>query len=650
MHKPNNTGNASAPKTEMTLPEKTQTTEAFEELCRGVYAALETYSNVHRGSGHNSMVSTYLFEQAREIVLDYLGLDKGKFIVIFCSPRSAGILKARMKPGSYRIVSSQDIGIPLGVRAIAANKKALPEGVPFLTGGGTTRLVSPGWVIWADAPDKFEAGTPAIINVIAFARALQLLRHFGNDAFLDTIQDKLTVRDILYHDEVEEFSGLKLLEELRKTLIGRGILVPTTEGEKPFINLDNGASTPTFTPVWNTVIRTWQQSEEVHREIIAEVRNICSEFLGAPQSVYDIIFTSNATEAINLAAECLNRESDKETEPVIINTMLEHTSNDLPWRMFPGISLIRMNIDDEGFIDLNDLDKLLYEYNEKGRHGKKRIRLMAVSGASNVLGVFNNLEEISRIVHKYGARLLVDAAQLVAHRKVEIEKYRIDYLAFSAHKSYAPFGTGILVVRKDLFKFSPAEKKLILASGEENVAGIAALGKALLILKRIGMELIREEEQELTRYALRELSQIDGITIYGIKNPDSQNFAHKGGVIVFNLKNIFSNVTAKKLAETGGIGIRYGCHCSHILIKHLVGVGSFLSGFQRVIATLFHKINFPGLARISFGIENSEKDVDDLIKALKKIILEPRKSPKSDIKQRLNDFVSAAAKRVYKQI
>jgi len=650
MHKPNKTVNASAPKTEMPLPEKNQTSEPFAELCRGVYAALETYSNVHRGSGHNSMVSTFLFEQAREIVLDYLELDKDKFIVIFCSPRSAGILKAKLKPGSYSIVSSQDIGIPLGIRAIAADKKVLPRGAPSLTGGGTTRLVSPGWVIWADAPDRFEAGTPAIINVIAFARALQLIRHFGNDAFKDTLPDKLTARDILYHDELEKFSGQKLLEELRKTLIGRGMLVPTTEGEKPFINLDNGASTPTFTPVWNTVIRTWKQSGEAHREIIAEVRNICSEFLGAPQSVYDIIFTYNATEAINLAAECLNRESDKETEPVIINTMLEHTSNDLPWRMFPGISLIRMNIDDEGFIDLNDLDKLLYEYNEKNWHGKKRIRLMAVSGASNVLGVFNNLEEISRIVHKYGARLLVDAAQLVAHRKIEIEKYRIDYLAFSAHKSYAPFGTGVLIVRKDLFKFSPDEKELILASGEENAGGIAAMGKALLILKRIGIELIREEEQELTRHALRELSQLDGITIYGIKNPDSQNFAHKGGVIVFNLKNIFSNVTAKKLAETGGIGIRYGCHCSHILIKHLVGVGSFLSGFQRVIATFFHKINFPGLARISFGIENSEKDVDYLIQELKKILLETRKPAKSDIKQRMNDYIRAASKRVYKQL
>ncbi len=284
MHKTSNTGNASGQKAEMPLPEKNQKTEAFAELFRGVHAALETYSNVHRGSGHNSMVSTYLFEQAREIVLDYLGLDKDKFVVIFCSPRSAGILKAKLKPGSYRIVSSQDIGIPLGVRAIAAGRKALPEGAPFLTGGGTTRLVSADWVIWADAPDKFEAGTPAIINVIAFARALQLIRHFGNGAFQDTIPDKLTAQDILYHDELEEFSGQKLLEELRKTLIGRGMLVPTTEGEKPFINLDNGASTPTFTPVWNTVIRTWQQSGEVHQEIIDEVRNICSEFLGAPRS------------------------------------------------------------------------------------------------------------------------------------------------------------------------------------------------------------------------------------------------------------------------------------------------------------------------------------------------------------------------------
>ena len=115
---------------------------------------------------------------------------------------------------------------------MAVERKALPEGTPFQTGGGTTRLVSPGWVIWADAPDKFEAGTPAIINVIAFARALQLIRHFGNDIFRDPTAEKLTAAEILYHDELEEYSGRKLLDELRQTLIGRGILVPTVEGSQ----------------------------------------------------------------------------------------------------------------------------------------------------------------------------------------------------------------------------------------------------------------------------------------------------------------------------------------------------------------------------------------------------------------------------------
>jgi selenocysteine lyase/cysteine desulfurase len=99
-------------------------------------------------------------------------------------------------------------------------------------------------------------------------------------------------------------------------------------------------------------------------------------------------------------------------------------------------------------------------------------------------GVFNNLEEISRIVHLYGTRLLVDAAQLVAHRKVEMERCGIDYLVFSAHKVYAPFGTGVMVVRKGLLNFSPEELELIRSSGEENAVGIVALGKALVLLQR----------------------------------------------------------------------------------------------------------------------------------------------------------------------
>jgi selenocysteine lyase/cysteine desulfurase len=624
-------------------------TDAFTELEQGVHAALETYSNVHRGSGHNSMVTTQLFEQSRDIVLEYLGLNKGKYVVIFCTPRGASALMARIKPENYRSLSSQDIGLPLGVRALAVDRKSLPKGAPFKTGGGTTRLVSRNWVVWADAPDRFEAGTPAIINVIAFARALGLIREIGNLKISKSSVEKLTAAQILYHDELEDYSGRELLDRLRQTLIGSTSIVPTAEGVRPYINLDNAASTPTFTPVWNAVCQAWRQPIQIHQDLIQEVRSICAGFLDAPPSDYDLIFTSNTTEAINLAAESLSGESEQDTEPVVLNTLLEHNSNDLPWRMLPGFSLVRLQIDDEGFLDLNELERILCAYNQDEMHGKKRIRLVAVSGASNVLGTLNDLAEISRIVHRYGARLLVDAAQLVAHRKIGMEECGIDYLAFSAHKVYAPFGTGVLVVRKGLLTFGPDEMELIHLSGEENVAGIAALGKALVLLQRIGMDLVREEEQALTGRALHGMAQIPGLTIFGIKDPGSPEFAQKGGVIVFSMKGMFSNVIAIKLSEQGGIGIRNGCHCSHMLVKRLLKVSPALERFQRLIATLFHKVNFPGLARISLGIGNSEAEIDTLIQVLGKIARQPRAVTPKELKQQMKDFTRAAAERVYRQ-
>jgi selenocysteine lyase/cysteine desulfurase len=636
--------------------------EAYKELECSVNASLETYSNVHRGSGHNSMVSTHLFEQAREIVLDFLGLDKNKYVVIFCTPRREKALKTQLVPESYQSISSQDIGLSFGIRALAVEKKALPKGIPFHTGGGTARLVSPGWVVWAGAPDKFEAGTPAIINIIAFAKALQLIRHYGENVFQNATPEKLTAAEILYHDDLEKYFGTELLDKLRRTLIGRNVRVPTAEGIKSYIHLDNGASTRTFAPIWDAVCLTLRQPGKVQEEIVHEVKSICSSVLGAPLPIYDVIFTSNTTEAINLTAESLNNEFEEGIEPVVLNTILEHNSNELPWRMLPGYSLIRLPVDPEGFLDLNELETHLSAYNRKIQHGKKRIKLVAVSGASNVLGVFNDLAEISRIVHRYGARLLVDAAQLVAHRKVDIEECGIDYFVFSAHKVYAPFGSGVLVARKGMLHFSPAELTRIQSSGEENTAGVAALGKALVLLQRIGLDVIQEEEQALTARALTGLAQIPGITIYGIKDPNSPRFAQKGGVIVFNLKGLMAYQVAKKLAEQGGIGVRYGCHCAHMLIKYLLHVGPMLQRFQRLIVTLFRRVSLPGLTRVSLGIENSEEDVDTFICILDKIARQQRSGEKKDsaasekgafilsqkeIKQQMNDFVKVAAQRVF---
>ena len=628
--------------------------EAFTELERGVQAALETYSNVHRGSGHNSLVSTHLYEQARDIVLEYLGLNKEKYMVIFGTPRRAELIKALLKPKSYQIVSSQDIGLPLGVRALIVERKALPKRVPFQTGGGTARLVSPGWVIWAKGPDKFEAGTPAIVSVIAFARALHLIQLFGKDAFQDSIAANLAASDILYHDELEQYSGQELSAKLKQTLIGRGLHVPTMEGVRPFINLDNGASTPTFAPIWNAVCQTWRQSSQTQQAIIQEVKSICAEVLGAPLAVYDVIFTANTTEAINLVAESLRNEPETGIQPVVVNTLLEHNSNELPWRMVPGCSLIRLPVDAEGFVDLDELEALLCAYNQQGQHGKggtgssERIKLVAVSGASNVLGIFNDLAEISRIVHRYGARLLVDAAQLVAHRQVAMEECGIDYLAFSAHKTYAPFGTGVLLARKGLLHFDPAELALIHSSGEENVGGVVALGKALVLLQRIGFDVVQDEEQALTAKALRGLARIPGLRIFGINNSDSRRFAQKGGVIVFRLKGIMANRVAKELAERGGIGVRSGCHCAHLLIKHLLNIPPLQELFQGLILTLFPQVALPGLTRVSLGIENSAEDVDTLIEVLGKIVRQPRTGAnRHAVQQQMDDFARAVALRVY---
>ena len=581
---------------------------------------METYSNVHRGSGHNSIVTTKAYEQARIEVLEYFGLPASKYTVVFSSARQAALLQSKLKKGSFQAISSRQIGLPLGIYATAVKKSALPSGEPFQVGGGTTRLVGPDWIVWDKAPGRFEAGTPAIIHAIALSKALQLLKQKGQDAFHPEKDKSPSPAELFYKDETDDLSGQALLDHLRETMIGREVMVQTPQGEMPYINLDNAASTPAFSPVWETVCKAWDQPEENHSEIISEVRSIVSKCLNAPSSEFDILFTYNTTEAVNILAESFHKNGGRKTETVILNTLLEHNSNDLPWRLLPNSSLIRLSIDEEGFIDLKELERHLANYNEWGKHPGKRIGLVAVSGASNVLGTCNDLAEISRIVHRFGAKLLVDAAQLVAHRPVDMESTGIDYLVFSAHKAYAPFGTGVLIARKGLLNIDPSEMQMIRQSGEENLAGIAALGKTALLLQKIGYEVIIKEERALTLHAIQGMLQIPGLTIYGIRNPESGIFDRRVGVIVFSLKKVFGNVIARKLADKG-IGIRFGCHCAHMLVKHLVKVSPGLERFQRIMVTVLPNVRLPGLARISIGLGNTEKEIDRFLQVLNRIAL-----------------------------
>lgn len=627
----------------------TESTEkAYSELIDSMHAALETYSNVHRGSGHNSMVSTHLFEQARHIVLDFLNLKKNNYVVIFSTLRGSEFLKSKLRSENYQIVSSEETGLPLGVRAIAVRKSALSGVMPSHTGGGTSVLMSPWWVIWAGAPDRFEAGTPPVINIIAFAKALLLVKKYGKDIFKNYVTEKLTAKEILYNDKLENLSGTELLREIKLMQIGKGNQVPTNEGSKPYINFDYSASTPTFEPVWEAVKQILFQPVEVKKEIIHEVKSTCRRFFGAPDDKYEVFFSSNTTEAINLAAENLVADPVKDFEPVVLSTLLEHSSNDLPWRMAASY-VLRLSVDNDGFLSMDEMEQVLKEYNQQNLHGKKRIKIVAISGASNVLGVYNDLAETGRIAHKYGAFFLVDAAQLVAHRNISLEQTDIDFFAFSAHKIYAPFGSGVLIARKGLLNFNNEELIKINLSGDENIAGIAALGKALVLLERIGFDLIREEEKALTRHALSGLNQVKGLTIHGISDPESASFSNKGGVIVFSLKGRLASSLSELLAHQRGIGVRAGCHCAHILVKHILHVPPALERFQRVIFRVFKNLRPPGILRISFGIGNSKDEIDTLICVLSEIA-ENHKTDDSDIRVQIKKFIADTEHKVYSSL
>jgi selenocysteine lyase/cysteine desulfurase len=181
-----------------------------------------------------------------------------------------------------------------------------------------------------------------------------------------------------------------------------------------------------------------------------------------------------------------------------------------------------------------------------------------------------------------------------------------------------------------------------------------------LLLQRIGMDTIHREEQALTSRMLKSMAQIPGLKIYGIQDPESPRFSQKIGVVVFTLGRMISSNTAKELSLQSGIGVRYGCHCAHIIIKRLLKVPPALERFQWLIQTLFPKLRLPGVVRVSLSLANTEEDVDNLNRALRKIAGKNSPAGKSDpvnngttmpskarVKNQISDFIRATAINVY---
>lgn len=383
---------------------------------------------------------------------------------------------------------------------------------------------------------------------------------------------------------------------------------------KPLVYFDNAATAQKPKQVIETVSNFYKTSNaNIHRGIHAlsekatadfeKAREKTAKFIGANNNS-EIIFTRNATESINLVAYSWGRQNIKRGDEILL-TQMEHHANIVPWQILAkevGAIIKYISITNAGELDLKILPKLL----------NKKTKLVGLVHASNVLGTINPIEKITRMAKRVGAAVLIDGAQSVPNMPVDVKKLVCDFFVFSSHKMMGPSGVGVLWAKKELLEKMPPflgggemikkvsfDKDPIyqdlpakFEAGTPNIEGVIGLGAAIDYLNKIGMARIRKYEQELTAYALKKFSALNGVKIYGPKTARK-----RVGVICFNLGKIHAHDLASLLDEEG-IAIRSGHHCAMPLMSVL---------------------GITACARISFGVYNTRKEIDYFIKALEKI-------------------------------
>jgi cysteine desulfurase/selenocysteine lyase len=329
-------------------------------------------------------------------------------------------------------------------------------------------------------------------------------------------------------------------------------------------------------------------------------RSAVAGFIRAP-SARGVVFTKNATEAINLVAHSWGRNRLRPGDAVLLSEM-EHHANLVPWMMLReerGVELRFLPLTDDGQLDLTDLDRLL-----------DGVGLVGITACSNVLGTLNPVRQLSDAAHAVGAVVLVDGAQLVPHTPTRVGELGCDFLAFSGHKMCGPTGIGVLWGREELLDAMPAflgggemirdvrldgwlpnELPWKFEAGTPPIAEAVGLGAAVSYLDGLGMGAVREHELALTAYALRTLAERHGpdLTVFGPADPTA-----RGGVVSFAYKGIHPHDLSQVL-DQAGVCVRAGHHCAKPLMRRL-GVGA--------------------TARASFYVYNDEADVDALSEAL----------------------------------
>lgn len=391
------------------------------------------------------------------------------------------------------------------------------------------------------------------------------------------------------------------------------ILSRTVYG-KPLIYLDNGATTQKPLCVLDAMREEYlnvnanvhrgvhwmsQQATDLHeaaRETVRKFINACS--------TTEIVFTRGTTESLNLVASSFVEGCMKEGDEVIVSTM-EHHSNIVPWQLQEqrkGIVLKVIPMTDEGELLLEEYEKLFTE----------RTKLVSVTQVSNVLGTVNPVKEMIRIAHEHGVPVVVDGAQSVPHFAVDVQDLDCDFLAFSGHKVYGPTGVGVLygkeewldrlppyqgggeMIERVSFEKTTFERPpLKFEAGTPDYIATHGLATALDYVTSLGMDNILAHEQDLTRYALQQLREIEGMHIYGHRNDSGD------AVISFNVGDIH-HMDLGTLLDQLGIAVRTGHHCAQPLMDRL---------------------GILGTVRASFGLYNTREEVDALVAGIKRIAM-----------------------------
>jgi cysteine desulfurase/selenocysteine lyase len=389
---------------------------------------------------------------------------------------------------------------------------------------------------------------------------------------------------------------------------------------RPLVYFDNAATSQKPQQVIDALVEYYSRyNANIHRGIHAlaeeatakyeEARQKTADFIGAP-GPETIVFTRNTTESINLVAYAWARKQLQAGDEIVLS-VTEHHSNIVPWQILAeerGVVLRFIDIDDEGQFLRADIERLIVE----------KTRLVAITHMSNVLGTINPVREIAGLAHQRGALVLIDGAQSVPHMPVNVGDIDCDFLAFSAHKMLGPTGVGVLYARPGLLEDMPPFlgggemiKRVTLEkstyndvpwkfeAGTPNIGDVCAFGATLDYLSALGMDNVREHEKSLVQAALRKISQVPDVTVFGPESVDA-----KGGVVAFNIEGIHPHDVGTVL-DRHGVAIRAGHHCCQPLMGRL-----------DVVAP----------ARASFYVYNTEEELDTLIEgieATKRLFREP---------------------------